>query len=422
MRFFVIGLMLLGIVCASQGASLTPLTPVDTTGAFKTSSARGLTVTGDGTAYIAGYGGVVPSGTRAAYWTVSPVGVVNMNMLPADDTGAAATQGNGIGLQADGTVVVSGNLGGASDWTSTAGQIDNGWKRRYRPDSVQAAVGGTANQLAIQSGGMSYFAVGRSASSADTGYSFSIDGATRTDVLDSWNTKGTGATTNGGSVNGVATTGAAVGELRTSSSNIRRAYIHEATGARSLLPGIPERGDGRSQGMGISADGLTAFGYGRWTNDDAFDMPIYWKKDVGAGTWSANKLGRVDSFASSSFVFGSNQNGTILVGTEYPSDPAVETGCFWDLSVLGDNGLPKPNLLLPYLQSIGVDTTGWVRLGRTYSAVTVGELTYMSGDGTWSDDGGTTTYGRGFLVVIPEPATMLLLALGGLTFARRRVR
>lgn len=269
---------------------------------------------------------------------------------------------------------------------------------------------------------MSYFAVGRSASSADTGYSFSIDGATRTDVLDSWNTKGTGATTNGGSVNGVATTGAAVGELRTSSSNIRRAYIHEATGARSLLPGIPERGDGRSQGMGISADGLTAFGYGRWTNDDAFDMPIYWKKDVGAGTWSANKLGRVDSFASSSFVFGSNQNGTILVGTEYPSDPAVETGCFWDLSVLGDNGLPKPNLLLPYLQSIGVDTTGWVRLGRTYSAVTVGELTYMSGDGTWSDDGGTTTYGRGFLVVIPEPATMLLLALGGLTFARRRVR
>lgn len=422
MRFVVIGLLVLGCVCAAQGVSLTPLTPVDTTGTFKSSSARGLSVTADGTAYIAGYGGVVPSGTQAAYWTVSSGGTVTMNPLPGDAAGAMATQASGIGVLSDGTVVVSGNLGGASDWTSAAGQADNGWRRRYRPDSVQAAVGGAANQIAIQPGGASYFTVGRNASAADTGFSFSIDGATRADVLDSWNTKGTGATTNGGSVNGVAVTGAAVGELRTSSSNIRRAYIHEALGARTLLPGIPGRGDGRAQGMGISADGLSAFGYGRWTDDDTYDYPIYWKKDVGAGTWSANKLGRVDSHSSSSFVFGGNQDGTIFVGTEYPSNLAAETGCFWDLSVLDNNGLPKPNLLLPYLQGMGVDTTGWVRLGRTYSAVTLGGLTYMSGDGIWSDDGGTTTYTRAFLVVIPEPATMLLLALGGAALIRRRSR
>jgi hypothetical protein len=70
---------------------------------------------------------------------------------------------------------------------------------------------------------------------------------------------------------------------------------------------------------------------------------------------------------------------------------------------------------------------GWSRLTRAYSVgeTFVGDQEYavITGIGSWSPDGGVTPYTtRAFVmtVMIPEPGTMTLLALGALLLFRRR--
>lgn len=282
--------------------------------------------------------------------------------------------------------------------------------------SGQATNGGQANQIVPISGNQ-YYNLGKNTSSADVGISYTIDGVTRTDTQDTWSMKHAGASTAAGTVQGISQTGVAVGELRSNEtgSNIRRAYVHGSTGVIAL-PGIAGRTDARAQGYGISADGKVAVGLARWTDADAYEFPAYWTEDAPA-TWSSHKLGTLDSFTSSSVAFSANQDGSIIVGYAYPNSTRGECSVFWDRSVLDGNGLPKANLTKDYLASKGVDVSEWTELRRTYSAYTsAGGLTYIVGDGTWKADGLT----RGFLVIIPEPATMSLLALGGLALLRRR--
>ncbi len=101
------------------------------------------------------------------------------------------------------------------------------------------------------------------------------------------------------------------------------------------------------------------------------------------------------------------------VGYDWPAATLIERAAIWF------PGETKARLLLPYLQLCGVDSAGWDSLEQAYSATRVGSNYVISGNGTYQ---GRL---RGFYVVIPttivpEPATVGLLALGGMALLRRR--
>jgi len=101
------------------------------------------------------------------------------------------------------------------------------------------------------------------------------------------------------------------------------------------------------------------------------------------------------------------------VGYDWPADTLIERAAIWF------PGETKARLLLPYMELCGVDTTGWDSLERAYSTTLVGSNYVISGNGTYEGQL------RGFYVVIPttimpEPASLGLLTLGGMALLRRR--
>jgi len=68
--------------------------------------------------------------------------------------------------------------------------------------------------------------------------------------------------------------------------------------------------------------------------------------------------------------------------------------------------------------SYGIDTSDWTNFKRLYAISDVQDdgKYAISGYGTWAADGTS----RGFVLVVPEPATLSFLALGGLALLRRR--
>ena len=90
-----------------------------------------------------------------------------------------------------------------------------------------------------------------------------------------------------------------------------------------------------------------------------------------------------------------------------------------------DGGVPDLNILSDWLPAHGVPLmtggVGWTIMQRIHGVHSDGDVTYLTGYGLWTEDGGTTTVSRAFLITIPEPATLaLLVVLGGLAVLRRR--
>jgi hypothetical protein len=82
-----------------------------------------------------------------------------------------------------------------------------------------------------------------------------------------------------------------------------------------------------------------------------------------------------------------------------------ETAVVWDTSGIWDTtGAAKA--VQDLLNAAGVDTTAWTRLVRVYAASDDGSV--LAGFGIWAADGST----RGFVAVIPEPASLPLLSIG----------
>ncbi len=412
MRKVICFLAMLGMVSSAYAVEIFPLTYGDGTNMY--ANARGLTIAGDGTVFVAGATKDSAAAQRAAYWTLSGGVLGAPTFLPTNTGGSGASQANGIGLLADGTLVVGANMSsGAADWTSAAGQANNGWVVRTAGAS-QATVAGQANQITIQTGGTRYWNLGKTSNGA-TGYRYDVDGtAPRTDVnLVSWSMRlGGPGTYTSNAVQGVTPSGLAVGELRDITATVRRAYV-SSSGSAILLPGITGRTDGNGQGYGISEDGNTVVGLALYSDADTVAGPAYWTN--AAGVWSSHKLGRVPGASSVAVGYAVDQDGRFVVGRDFVAGRG-EIGTFWDTQKMGGDGNPVATELKAWLVAQGVDMSGWAELGRLYSARTVNGQTYIIGDGTPAG----TTLTRGFLVVIPEPATMLLLGLGGFALLRRR--
>lgn len=423
----------LAVLAVAASAYAGPLIPLANSAAGNLSNAQGgVYVATDGTIYVAGTSRETATVNIASYWKITGGVSSAPNQLPSNTGGTKATQAYGIAVMADGTVVMNGNLaGGVADWKSGAGGVGNGagaagngWDyRNVPPSGGQATLGGTQGQIR-RIDGTSFYNLGKNASSADVGISYAVTASTGSAVSDTWSLVFGGATTKAGTVNGISANGIAVGEMRANFgtfSGIRRAYIHDSLGVL-LLPGIAGRSDQRAQGFGISADGKTAVGLARWTDADTYEFPAYWTDPTGTGVWSSKKLGRLASYTSSSVAYAADETGRYIVGYEYPNTTVGETSCFWDTTDVDINGVPKVHLITDYLTGLGIDWAAeWKSFGRMYGVSTVDGKTVMVGTGAyWTDETKTASYTRGFVLVIPEPATLSFLALGALAMLRRR--
>jgi probable HAF family extracellular repeat protein len=212
-----------------------------------------------------------------------------------------------------------------------------------------------------------------------------------------------------------------------------------------MLPGAT-----RSLAYGVSGDGLVVVGQSggvriageafRWTADGGMvglgAFPTPWGPDqsvaydvsadgsvvVGqsgglfafahAFRWTADggmvDLGKVPGAGSTSIAYGVSANGSVVVGrnADYPIDLAF----IWDAT----NGMRSLQDVL--INDYGLDLTGW----------TLEEARDISDDGRTIVGIGTGPSGReGWIAVIPEPGTGLLLAVGLAAFVatgRRRPR
>lgn len=126
----------------------------------------------------------------------------------------------------------------------------------------------------------------------------------------------------------------------------------------------------------------------RWTADEGFeDLPLL------AGFVSGN-------------VWSSSADGSVLVGDMYDANFTNYRGVVWT-----DSGVQSVE---SYLTGFGVDMSGW----------TIGTCHGISQDGMTLVGVGLNPVGqtRGWVAVIPAPATAALLAIGvGVTARRRRM-
>ncbi len=162
------------------------------------------------------------------------------------------------------------------------------------------------------------------------------------------------------------------------------------------LGDLPGGGFG-SCAIDVSADGLIVVGYSfsamgqeafRWTQETGM---------IGLGDLPGGKF--------YSWAWGVSADGSVVVGE---SNSALGYEAFiWD----ADNGMR--NLQDVFVNDYGLDLTGW----------TLDNAFGISDDGLTIVGGGNNPAGyyEGWIATIPEPATVLLLGLGGI-FIRKRPR
>jgi probable HAF family extracellular repeat protein len=151
-------------------------------------------------------------------------------------------------------------------------------------------------------------------------------------------------------------------------------------------------GDLFSQALAVSGNGSVVVGMS--ATDSQHEQAFRWTAQTGM-----TGLGFLPG-SDTSQATGITEDGTVIVGN-------CDVGFIWDAT----HGMRD---LRSYLQSAGVDVSAW-------SDLAVGNIsadgTIMSGLGYFAG-GGT----QGWIAVIPEPATMNLLLLGGLAGWVRRKR
>lgn len=235
----------------------------------------------------------------------------------------------------------------------------------------------------------------------------------------------------------------------------RRAFRWTSSGGMVALPSLP--GVTSAYANAVSADGSTVVG--NYSDSHGWGASFMWRQDTGTVN-----LGSLPGGTTSSAT-AVNKDGSVIVGSAYhriktPSyDDIFQEAYIWTQSggmvglgtLAGDN--PK-NVFLSSAAGVSADGTVVVGMSGTPSGgqvpflwtaqcgmrplvdvltqdygldLTGWQLQYVSGisdDGMTMAGGGRNPAGQldGWVVHVPEPATLSLLALGGLAMFRRTGR
>ena len=194
--------------------------------------------------------------------------------------------------------------------------------------------------------------------------------------------------------NGVSGDGRVVVGEGNDAFSSNEAFVWDATNGMQGLGDLPG-GSYSSFASGVSADGSVVVGRG--TSASGGEAMI----------WDAiNGLRGMGDLTGGRFLSQFNDvsaNGSIVVGKG--NGAAGERAVIWDAT----NGMQE---LSVFLNALGIDTTGW----------TLSEAAAISDDGLTIVGTGTNPNGltEGWIAVIPEPGTALLMGLGLVGLASRR--
>lgn len=407
MRKLLVGLLVLGAVSSAYAVGLYSTPNVGVVNNY--TYANSVAVDASGNAYVSGQVWMDDGSYRGVYWNWNKAtkSFAAPYVIPANAGLTISGNAYGIGLLGDGTLVVGGRQpgDGAATWTNAPGAADNGWMVHYISAGNQATTPREQHLIQVKADGSGFYVLGKNSTSSWAGH-WDVTGTTQ--VVDGYGSMSSGATARDISPYGVATgtTKSPVGGDNLVGWN--RAFVHDSAGTK-LLP-LDTAGD-QSHGYSISADGNLITGMMRYTGDNLF-YGSYWTKS--GSTWTAHWLGNLADKSSTGVALATNEAGTIFGGWEYNG---ANRAVIWDTTVLDEYGQPAAIRLEDYLASYGItDLQGFTRFDKIYDISTKDGVTYISGTGF---KGAAST---GFLVVVPEPATALFLALGGVALLRRRSR
>ena len=366
---------------------------------------EGRCITPDGK-YV---GGV--SGSQGLFWDGGPVSIQPV-------AGGYNSTVTGIGYRtpagAPQELVIHGFNGG---WHSMNASTDGGvtWSKRRRtffPNESTAPNISVANTLAGNTTNDKAYATLWSKDNDPVLWVDEMSGNPWTWQIDN---KGTPSGTKS-NLRGVSSTGLAVGARQASGvyNNYKCQFDGDGGLAASWFPGM-KAGSNEGQAWAISNDGTRAGGWGPTDADSSNNYPYVYTFGDAQAVELPNLGG--PSGGKSGIVYGLSANGDYAVGRDYSY--GIDLAVLWDLRDADPNNWTALDLT-QYCADNGIlgDFTGNLR--RAY-AIGISENPgepVITGYGYASAiDADSWT---GFVLTVPEPATLSLLALGLPLFLRRR--
>jgi hypothetical protein len=199
-------------------------------------------------------------------------------------------------------------------------------------------------------------------------------------------------------------------------------------------------GEGNNYAQGVG-DNLTVLGdgiadYSDGTSGGAVDCPG-WTGPIGGTNkndlWSPGIDETDGTTAFNAFGSWSGGNGALVESAAPLTLPDLPAGWVYELSAMV-NGPAGPLVLDLLVDGVVLTpsssvtpaspTVGWEKMSRTYDAIPGGDVTVLIGIEKLGAElyGSRIRYDNVSLDAVPEPATMLLLGLGGLALLRRKRR
>jgi hypothetical protein len=191
--------------------------------------------------------------------------------------------------------------------------------------------------------------------------------------------------------------GFAAGYEKNNTTLLKRALFGVTGSTQTVIPGMT---GSSSEALGMSPDTTSTAGSGVVVGYDD-GSAFFWTMGDAARTLLSALPGDTSSVATDVRLIGTNR---MVVGS---STGTIEQAVVWDAT-------NTPQLLSTILTGLGADLSDWTSLTRITTMSDNGFT--VGGYGVWAADGTV----RGFVAQIPEPATLLVLALGGLLLRRNR--
>lgn len=402
----VFALLVLGIVTAgASGAMSLAQLPVTNSGTNNANLPSGYHVQGitDDGAYV-----VATADAVNTYNNADGIMVIKVSDLStAVYRPKVATSGRGIAM-APGGLMIAGAVGSNG---ALARAYDAGLGANYYLNTSTG--GGSETLVAVQNAlsvdpatGDGWLVGSRTHNKGPEACAWKYVGGVKTNINAFWQKQGIGVT----DLNGVSNTGLAVGN---DSDGNRAIYANVASNGNVTAIPLFVGATGVGQGNGMAANGAFASGYmvpgGSDDGLHAFRFDVVANStsqlfpaggDIAGLIQQANALDIANDGTAGGFTY----DGKYADGTPFSGYRAT----VW----LG--GSTSGVLLEDLLAAGGVGLGGFSYLERIVSVTADGKT--FAGRGVLTSDG---SY-RGFVVTIPEPATIGFLALGGLALLRRR--